>query len=156
MWLGMNLPRKNETFSLGASWVTSVIFPGFLGKSINIWINDGNGSLAGHHGIISLVFWVRPLLFTHSVWNTTNVVSFQWFYFLKSSSLYRFWGWKICSKKSFCYHCLWKPWLLPKLRNNMINNGGAPSFRLIFFFGRKISFFFFLREKKRLETKTLS
>lgn len=127
MWLGMNLPRKNEAFSLGESWVTSVIFPGFLGKSINIWINDGNGSLAGHHGIISLVFWVRPLLFTHSAWNTTNAVSFQWFYSLKSSSPYRFWGWKICSvlrKVSVVIACESHDWL-PKLRNNMTSNGGV-------------------------------
>lgn len=76
MWLGMNLLRKNEVFFFGGSWVIFVIFLGFLGKFINIWINDGNRSLVGYYGIISFVFWVWFLLFIYLVWNMINVVIF--------------------------------------------------------------------------------
>jgi len=47
--------KKMKPFLLGEVEFLSVIFPGFLGKSINRGINDGNRSLAGHHEIISLI-----------------------------------------------------------------------------------------------------
>lgn len=77
--------KKNEAFSLGGSWVPFVIFPGFLGKSINRGINDGNRSLAGHHEIISLISEFS-LYYVHTQLSMIKVVTFQWFCSLKSNS----------------------------------------------------------------------
>ena len=142
MWLGMNLPRKNEAFSLGGSWVAFCYFPRLPGEVYqcrNKWWERESGWSPWNYQpcFLSSTFLIYTLSWKHDKCSNFPMILFleiqQSLQILKLKSL-------CCLNKNFCCHWLWRSWLLPKLRNNMNNKWGFPPLDYIFL-GRKISFF---------------